>query len=190
MNETEVKYKVDSSLFGKYKEIFSHYDFTKHTEVNYLYSGNNLEKGQVLRVREQIDFEDRDKKSYLITVKGQATMLPDGYKTRKETEVLVDKNPRELFEDLGYILNLRYAKIRQEIKLPVLYFNDEHEAYTQDLLVCLDELPFGTYIELETSADRIPNLHFFRGLEVEPKSYPDLTIENGQLVDNIWEALF
>jgi len=84
---------------------------------------------RVLRLR-------RDLRTYL-TYKGPGEIV-DGVQRRTEIEIDVDDfdKARLFLEALGYQVNMIYEKFRTTYSY-------------RDVLVCLDEMPYGTFIELE-----------------------------------------
>jgi adenylate cyclase, class 2 len=89
-----------------------------------------------------------------------------GLKIRQEVETEVaDLAALEVvFAHLGYKPFLRYEKIRETWRV-------------EAALVCLDELPFGLFLEIEGPSDAIPNVAERLGLSMQqamPQTYHDL----------------
>ena len=89
--------------------------------------------GRLLRLR-------KDDKAY-VTYKDHA-QIDGGVITRTEIEFVADdfEVARKLFEALGYQVVVIYEKYRRVFKLG-------------DVVVALDELPFGDFVEIEASTD-------------------------------------
>ena len=101
-------------------------------EVNLRYDtpdGELTRKAQVLRLRQ-------DKAAHL-TYKGKGDTSGEVY-TRREIEFTVGdfQSARAFLEALGYVINLMYEKFRTTYKL-------------DEVLITLDEMPFGNFSELE-----------------------------------------
>ncbi|MHC1789245.1 class IV adenylate cyclase [Solidesulfovibrio sp.] len=102
-----------------------------------------------------------------VTVKLPATVPGlDGLKIRREieTEVADPAALEAIFTALGYHPFLRYEKVRETWQ-------------AGDALVCLDELPFGRYLEIEGPAASIPGLAGRLGLAMDqalPQTYHEL----------------
>ena len=89
-----------------------------------------------------------------------------GLKIRREieTEVADPAALEAIFAALGYVPFLRYEKVREIWQ-------------AGDALVCLDELPFGRYLEIEGPAESIPPLAGRLGLSMAqalPQTYHEL----------------
>ena len=89
-----------------------------------------------------------------------------GLKIRREieTEVADAVALEAIFAALGYVPFLRYEKVRETWQVG-------------DVLVCLDELPFGRFLEIEGPAAAIPELAGRLGLSMEqarPETYHEL----------------
>ncbi len=79
-----------------------------------------------------------------------------GLKARREMESEVaDMAAMEaIFAVLGFGASMRYEKVRETWRL-------------EDSLVCLDELPFGLFLEIEGTAEAIPRLAARLGLSMD-----------------------
>lgn len=80
-----------------------------------------------------------------LTLKEETEADPEGdYKVRRETETSVEDGNalRAVFDALGLVVAYRYQKYRATYRLG-------------DLLITLDEVPIGVYIELEGARDDI-----------------------------------
>jgi adenylate cyclase class 2 len=90
------------------------------------------EAGRLLRLR-------RDRKVRL-TFKRPSAQTREGFKVLEELEVNVDdfETMHRMLESLSYRPQLRYEKWRETFRLG-------------DALACVDTLPYGSFLELETS---------------------------------------
>ncbi len=94
------------------------------------------DKGVLLRLR-----QDR---AAVLTLKQPPGVETEGVKTFVESETIVQDFDamREILEGLGYAVAFRYEKVREE--------------WTRgDVHICLDELPFGKFVELEGDRELI-----------------------------------
>lgn len=90
----------------------------------------------------------------------------EGFKVRREIETTVGdfEQTASIFSLLGYNESLRYEKLRETWR-------------HCDALVCLDELPFGLFVEIEGTPDSIAYTAGDVGLDMEDAStasYHDL----------------
>ncbi|MFZ5813090.1 MAG: class IV adenylate cyclase [Thermodesulfobacteriota bacterium] len=95
---------------------------------------------------------------------------PRGFKVRREIETRVDDVQvlRDILIGLGYVVTLRYEKVRETWRIG-------------RTVVCLDRLPFGRYVEIEGTPDAIRSLAERLGLSPASAStatYHDLHLEN------------
>ncbi|MDQ1522574.1 MAG: adenylate cyclase, class 2 [Pyrinomonadaceae bacterium] len=134
-------------------------------EENTLYAGPGLERGgRVLRLR-------RVRGGRAVFTFKESMPGSEGIKRRREDETIVS-DPEALaaiLDALGYVPAAVYEKRRETW----------HVAGVE---VVIDELPFGQFVEIEGAEELI--LEAERLLELsatlsEPKSYPQLTLENG-----------
>ncbi len=125
----------------------------RHFEVNVLYDFPDRSlsiSGCLLRVREVPG-------SALLTFKGR--VVEDAtFKVRPETETVCDSGPaaRAILESIGLRPFFRYEKFRQEFK-------------AAGALLCLDEMPFGHFLELEGTPEGIDALA--EALDLSPASF-------------------
>ncbi|MFW5734730.1 MAG: class IV adenylate cyclase [Oceanidesulfovibrio sp.] len=94
------------------------------------------QKGVLLRLR-----QDR---AAVLTLKQPPERKTEGVKTYVESETRVEdfESTRDVLEGLGYTVAFRYEKIREE--------------WTRGgVNICLDELPFGRFVELEGNREAI-----------------------------------
>jgi len=133
----------------------------RHFEANILYDYPDRSmalSGCLLRVRETPHHA-------LFTFKGKVVQDPN-YKVRPELETTCESGPslRGILENIGLRPFFRYEKFREEFR-------------GEGCLLCLDELPFGCFLELEGTPDSIQALA--GALELDPatfvkRSYADL----------------
>jgi adenylate cyclase class 2 len=133
----------------------------RHFEANVLfdYPERSLSlSGCLLRVRET-------ESGALLTFKGRVEEH-ERYKVRPETETTCESGPavRAILESLGLRPFFRYEKFREEYGGP-------------GALLCLDELPFGHFLELEGEAGAIEAMASALGIDPDrflKRSYADL----------------
>ncbi len=117
-------------------------------EVNLRFDtpGGDLARSyQVLRLRQ-------DRQAYM-TYKGPGTLQGE-IKVRKELEVIVSDfaTSQALLEALGYVVSLMYEKYRTVYALKLTALPTAHSPLPIDgkeVLVTLDEMPFGCFVEIE-----------------------------------------
>lgn len=125
----------------------------RHFEANVLFDFPERSlslSGCLLRVRET-------EAGGLLTFKGRVEEH-DRYKVRPETETLCDSGPavRSVLESIGLRPFFRYEKYREEYQGP-------------GALLCLDELPFGHFLELEGESEAIEAMA--AALNISPERY-------------------
>jgi len=116
-------------------------------------------KGVLLRLR-------RDAKARLTLKLPCGDEAPAGFKTRKELETTVGDFgvAAAIFGHLGYVASLRYEKMRETWRYA-------------DALVCLDQLPYGLFVEIEGTPETIAMAAAALGLgmqDASTASYLDL----------------
>ncbi len=121
----------------------------RHFERNVLFDYPErllTSRGCLLRVRET-------PKGGLLTFKGEDQGDPD-FKVRPERETLCEdpKAMMEILEMAGFQRFFVYEKYRSEY-------------CAEDATLCLDELPFGTYLEIEGEPDTIRRVAAHLGIE-------------------------
>jgi adenylate cyclase class 2 len=178
MIETEKKYRIDaedrSSILARLQELKA-VDEGEEFEENIIYCGGILdEKGAVLRVR---SVGERS----VLTFKRRIAS-DTGYKEQIEYETeFADRSAmREILYNLGFKPRLVYEKRRHTWKL-------------REAEVVLDELPFGTYMEIEGKITDIAEAEMLLDighLEAEGETYPKLTAKLGSIVNGITESRF
>jgi len=133
----------------------------RHFEANILYDYPDRSlslSGCLLRVRETPE-------GALFTFKGKVVHDPN-FKVRPEVETLCESGAslRSILENIGLRPFFRYEKFREEYS-------------GEGGLLCLDELPFGHYLELEGEPDAIEALATALDLDRSTfikRSYADL----------------
>ncbi len=137
---------------------------------------------RIRKVQRLLDGKPSHKNWTILTVKDKATVKEDGTKSRTELESSIKEEFVPALEILGFTLKLVYEKIRVEY----------NPASPKRAIVCLDELPFGYYMEIEGTPEEIAyieeNMPFIP--DTEMYSYPDLTTIYGKFVDGIMQARF
>jgi len=101
-------------------------------------------------------------------------------KIEHETAVADAEAAENIVASLGHRLTLVYEKRRKIFRFV-------------DTEVVLDELPFGSFMEIEASPESIAaaeKLLEAETLEPEPQSYPALTVKFGREKDRVFEARF
>jgi adenylate cyclase, class 2 len=161
--EIEVKVPVDDAgRYGRKAEELGYERIKpRHFEANTLYDYPNRPlslSGCLLRVRETPD-------GALLTFKGKL-VAHDRYKMRPEHETVCDNGGslRTILENIGLRPFFRYEKYREEYRAP-------------DAVLCLDEMPFGHFLELEGTPDGIERLAGVLKLDPDTfirRSYADL----------------
>lgn len=161
--EIEVKVPIhDVRAFAeRAKELGYERVRSRHFEANTLfdYPDRSLSiSGCLLRVRET-------RQSALFTFKGRI-VEDTRFKVRPEVETTCESGPnlRSILENVGFKAFFRYEKYREEYRGP-------------GAMLCLDELPFGHFLELEGTPEGIEALT--RELDLDPstfikRSYADL----------------
>lgn len=161
--EIEVKVRVDDleALSLKARELNMELVRERHFERNTLfdYPDRSLSiTGCLLRVR-------REEGGGLLTFKGK-TVHHELYKVRPEVETTCTdaKALEEILRNIGLRPFFRYEKFRAEYR-------------REGVLLCLDELPFGTFVEIEGGEGTIDDLAEQLGLQVSQfmkRTYADL----------------
>ena len=145
--ETEVKIRVDEAslplIRSRLLEIGAETGSERAHEENLLFDfpDSRLEReGCVLRLRAY-------HQEHLLTFKGKAREN-SRLKEREETETRVSDGSaaRQLLSALGLEASFRYAQFREIFQLGLL---------REKVVVCLDETPVGTFVEIEGSAGAI-----------------------------------
>lgn len=178
MIETEKKYKISSTdipSIEQYLEKIGADRITQYTEINTLYSSPILKPDAMIRVRAyRDDVLYGNHRDSTITYKEKISQV-NGLNKQKEIEFTGNhKKMVDFIESLGFIPTLIYEKKRYDWY------------YSNDAVISIDVLPFGTYIEIEGEEPIVNSLEIVLKLanNVEERSYPTLTklfgtFENG-----------
>jgi adenylate cyclase class 2 len=146
-------------------------------EENTLFAGGVLDQrpATVLRLRRRAD------KRAMLTYKQRfPSDSPIKHQREDETEVADADVMNNILIALGFMPTLVYEKRRETWR-----FNDVE--------VVVDELPFGSYMEIEGSEVKIVETEktlSLESLEAEHATYPNLTLQFGVKNGNIVEARF
>ncbi|HEY8563095.1 MAG TPA: class IV adenylate cyclase [Pyrinomonadaceae bacterium] len=177
-NEIEKKYRLDAArkaaVLESLNEIgaeFQGEDF----EENILFSNAELaEKQAILRLR-------RIGAKTLVTFKQKLTSAAGvKHHLEYETEVADFDVIAEIVEHLGLQRQLVYEKRRRTWTF-------------RNVEIVLDVLPFGEFMEIEGALTAIAEAEMRLGaedFEVEPLTYPNLTLRLGKLRGGVTEARF
>jgi adenylate cyclase, class 2 len=176
--ETEKKYRLTKEQYEEVlqslKELNGEF-IREEFEVNLLYGGGILEDEKaLLRVRKIGD------KTILTYKKQIHNDLAIKQHIEHETEVANFEAIENIIKALGFQLGMVYEKRRQTWHL-------------QNVEVCLDELPFGLFMEIEGKISEIGLIEMLLELEdfeVENDTYPKLTFYRGTEKDGVIEARF
>jgi adenylate cyclase, class 2 len=176
--ETEKKYRLTKEQYEEVlqslKELNGEF-IREEFEVNLLYGGGILEDEKaLLRVRRIGD------KTILTYKKQIHNDLAIKQHIEHETEVANFEAIENIIKALGFQLGMVYEKRRQTWHL-------------QNVEVCLDELPFGLFMEIEGKISEIGLIEMLLELEdfeVENDTYPKLTFYRGTEKDGVIEARF
>jgi len=176
--ETEKKFRLTKEQFDEVIESlkdlggeFIRLDF----EINQIYGGGILKQEKAfLRVRKI------NQKTILTYKKHIKNELGVKQHTEFETEVAESEAIEHIIRALGFQMGMVYEKRRQTWHL-------------QNVEICLDELPFGLFMEIEGKLSEIGLIEMMLELEnfeVEYNTYPKLTFLHGIEKDNVIEARF
>ncbi len=153
--EIEVKVRVEDlkTYVGKAEELGYEVLQPRLFEGNFLYDFPERPlsiSGCMLRVRETVE-------GALFTFKGKV-VSHDRYKIRPEEETRCDNGEklRAILENIGLRTFFKYEKYRREYQAP-------------GAILCLDEMPFGNFLELEGSPESIEALA--AALELDSSSF-------------------
>lgn len=176
--EIEKKYRLTAGqkeqVLANLKELAA--EFTgEDFETNLIYGGGILEDEKAaLRIRKT------DGKT-LLTYKRKVGNLSE-LKQHIEHETAIESSDEmmQIIEKLGFNLGLIYEKRRQNWLL-------------RGIQIALDELPFGSFMEIEgkiTDIGLAEMLLEAEDLEIEPATYPKLTYDLGEKIGDVIEARF
>jgi adenylate cyclase, class 2 len=178
MVEIEKKYRLPADqrerVFGSLKELgatFVRDDF----EENTIYGGHALEQpASIIRIRKT---QDRS----ILTFKRRMENISDvKQQIEYESEIADPDSVSKILVELKLTPKIVYEKKRSTWKL-------------RSVEVLLDELPFGSFMEIEGSLTGIKEAEMLldiEDLEAEPETYPRLTIQFGTNVDGVVESRF
>lgn len=167
-NQMEVEIKVPLSdpqeMRGRILSNGGKLKRERHFEANFLYDYSNRAlsaAGCLLRIRELPE-------GALLTFKGKV-VYNEKFKVRPEAETMCENvyGIKSILSSLGFRVFFRYEKFREEFIL-------------SDTLVCLDELPFGFYLEIEGEENKIEEVTKILSLNKETfskKSYASIYAE-------------
>ncbi|WP_029894654.1 class IV adenylate cyclase [Desulfohalovibrio reitneri] len=139
--ETELKFQTDDleELAALLRRLGAAEVWPRHFERNLVFDDNQESlrgQGTLLRLRLAGDRASLTlKRKPQNTHPGHAKVMDE-----RETEVADFDATRAILEGLGYRVAFAYEKYRREYRLG-------------DCLACLDELPFGSYLELEAAGE-------------------------------------
>jgi predicted adenylyl cyclase CyaB len=177
MNEIEVKYQVP--FLPKVKKAMESHGFVfkeKHFERNFIFDTHAHEfkdGGKLLRIR-MTTHNLSNIKGYLTT---KIKIEGGEYKSNVEHEISIDQ-PQKMMQMFKGIFehHFEYQKFRST------YYSREYKTN-----VCVDELPFGTFIEIESSTavqlKEVIDLLKLKGLKPIVKGYPSLCGDRNQCYD-------
>ena len=176
--EIEKKYRVNADQFAVVIAALSEDGAVFHDdddEVNIIYGGPPLDPaGAVVRIR-------KTSKGSLLTYKRRIENdLAVKQQIEYESAIADPDEVNSILTCLELVPRLIYEKRRQTWKYG-------------EVEVVLDELPFGTYIEIEGPMFAIAEAEMRLGMEdfeVENETYPRLTMRYGTLSDGIIESRF
>lgn len=176
--EIEKKYKLDKktlvAIIGKLNDLNAEF-VGDYFEENFLHRGGGLdEKSATLRLRKT---GSRTTLTYKQKVRTEGGIK---HKIEYETDVTNCEETENLLKMLGFRISVIYEKHRKKWRFG-------------DVEVVLDELPFGTYMEIEGPAKAIIRAEKALeagDLEAEMRGYPRLSAKYGKPVDGITESRF
>ena len=177
-DEIEKKYRLDAKQKADVLEVLE--------EIGAEYAGEDFE--------ENILFSNTDLRAKQAVLRlrriGERTILTYKQKVRSninakhhleyESGVSDFEEISKIFENLGFKRSLVYEKRRRTWKF-------------RQVEIVLDVLPFGDFMEIEGSLSAIAEAEMFLGaedFEVEPETYPNLTMRFGKQNGELTEARF
>lgn len=166
MQEIEIKIPIEDTNRAREKlgRLGAVARYPRSFEDNLIFDdaqGTLTDSGQLLRLRSS-------RGEHLLTFKHPMEQTEEGtlYKVRQEHQTYVSDpdEARLLLESLGYRLIYRYQKYRQHYGL-------------DDIVVVIDEIPFGSFLELEgppAGIDRVASALGFGPESYVRETYYDL----------------
>ncbi len=168
--EVELKLRIESrkEIIEKIEKLGATF-ISEATQTDYAYNSPVIDfgkTGEAFRLRHEVF--GNGKKAYL-TYKGSAAFSDEGHKIREEYEVEVSDflKIKKILEALKFFLVLKVEKVRKTYHL-------------DNVVIAVDALPFGDFVELEGDPVRSQMLRQKLGLaDVMPikKAYYDLQKE-------------
>lgn len=176
--ETEKKYRLTDEqkqyVLDALAEVEAEYE-GEDAEENMIYGGGVLdEDDSVLRVRKT---QDKTILTFKKTIQNDFNIKQ---RTEHETEIADSNEIEKIIENLGFAPRLVYEKRRKTW-------------HFRSVEIVLDELPFGSFMEIEGSITAIAEAEMFLGIEdyeTEHATYPHLTMKHGVRNGNLVEARF
>ncbi len=176
--EIEKKYRLTENqkqfVLNALKEIGAEFEGEDFEENILFLGGDLLARQAVLRLRK---IGQRTILTYKQKVENE---LAAKHHIEYETEVADFDEASKIFESLGFHRSLVYEKRRRIWKF-------------REVEIVLDVLPFGLFLEIEGALTAIAEAEIFLGaenFEVEPLTYPNLTLQYGKKSGELIEARF
>ena len=176
--EIEKKYRLTEEqreqVLKNLREINADYKGEDFEENSIFQSDFLVENGGVLRIRK---IGDRTILTYKKRIRNE---FPVKQQIEYETEVGDAEAIGKIVENLGCVKTLVYEKRRKTW-------------HFREVEIVLDELPFGSFMEIEGSITAIAEAEMFLGIEdfeVEHQTYPRLTGRLGKQNGGVIEARF
>lgn len=176
--EIEKKYRLTASeretVLKNLDEIGAQFGGEDFEENTLFYGGILAEKRAVLRLRK---VGEKTILTYKERVRNDSDIK---HHHEYETEIADFDESVKIFESLGFRRSLIYEKRRKRW-------------HFRNVEVVLDELPFGSFMEIEGSVTAIAEAEIFleaENFETEHETYPHLTLKFGAKNGNLIEARF
>lgn len=176
--ETEKKYRLTAAqkeqVLTNLKEMGGEF-IGEDFETNFIYGGGILEEEKAaLRIRKI------GEKTLLTYKRRYGNLSAVKQHIEHETEIADSEEMMQIIARLGFSVGLVYEKRRQNWIL-------------QGIEVVIDELPFGSFMEIEgkiTDIGLAEMLLEAEDFEIEPETYPKLTYDLGEKIGEVIEARF
>ncbi|MCD9187810.1 MAG: class IV adenylate cyclase [Pyrinomonadaceae bacterium] len=176
--EIEKKYRLNELqreiVLKNLAEIGAEYKGEDFEENLLFYGGILVEKQAVLRLRK---IGEKTILTYKEKIQNESGIK---HYREHETETADFEESVEILESLGFYRSLVYEKRRRTW-------------HFRDVEIVLDELPFGSFMEIEGSITAIEEAEIFleaEDFETEHETYPHLTHKFGKKNGNLIEARF